>query len=50
MNKEILDNLQGLELALVKRMDLIEVPGKKPRKVPILVTEKAKEAMETEEN
>ena len=29
MNKEILDSLQGLELALIKRMDLIEVPGKK---------------------
>ena len=47
MNKEILDSLQGLELALIKRMDLIEVPGKKNRKVPILVTEEAKEAMET---
>ena len=29
MNKEILDSLQGLELALNKRMDLIEVPRKK---------------------
>ena len=26
MNKEILDSLQGLELALIKGMDLIEVP------------------------
>ena len=29
MNKEILDSLQGLELALIKRIELIEVPGKK---------------------
>ena len=29
INKEILDSPQGLELALIKRMDLIEVPGKK---------------------
>ena len=35
VNKEILDSLQGLELTL------IEVPGKKNRKVPTLVTEKA---------
>ena len=29
MNKENLDSLQGLELALIKRIELIEVPGKK---------------------
>ena len=47
MNKQILDSLKGLELAIIKRIELIEVPGKKTRKVPILVTEEAKEAMET---
>ena len=48
MNKEILDSLQGLELALIKRIELIEVPGKKKtRKVLILVTEEAKKTMET---
>ena len=46
MNREILSSLQGLELALIKRLDLIEVPGKKNRKVPILVTQEAKTAMD----
>ena len=41
MTKEILNSLQGLELTL------IEVPGKKNRKVPTLVTEESKEAMKT---
>ena len=47
MNKENLDSLQGLELAFIKRIELIEVPGKKNREVPILVTEEAKKAIET---
>ena len=47
MNNEILSSLQDLELTLIKRLDLIEVPGKKNRKVPILVTQETKTAMET---
>ena len=50
MNKDILDSLQSLELAIMKRIELIKVPGKKTRKIPLLVTEEAKEAIETEEN
>ncbi|GFO21827.1 fimbriae recombinase [Plakobranchus ocellatus] len=37
--------VQGLELTLSKRLDLIEVPGKKNRKVLILVTQEAKTAL-----
>lgn len=44
-SKELIDNLQPLEKMLMKRMDLIQVPGKRNRRVPILITPEVGNAM-----
>jgi hypothetical protein len=44
-NKEVMDNLTSVEKCLMKRMDLIQVPGKRNRKVPILITPEVGKAM-----
>ena len=45
-NKELLNNLQPVERQLMKRMDLVQVPGKRNRRVPILVTPEVGKAMQ----
>lgn len=45
-NQELIDNLQPLEKVLMKRMDLIQVPGKRNRRVPILITPEVGKAMQ----
>jgi hypothetical protein len=45
-NKELISNLQPVEKKLIERIDLIQVPGKRNRKVPILVTPDVSVAME----
>lgn len=45
-NQEVLSSLQPLEQKLVDRVDLVQIPGKKNRKVPMLITEDVKEAMD----
>ena len=44
-NKELIDNLQPLEKKIMERMDLIQIPGKRNRKVPILMTPDVSAAM-----
>jgi hypothetical protein len=45
-NQELIDNLQPLEKVLMKRMDFIQVPGKRNRRVPILITPEVSKAMQ----
>jgi len=45
-NQEVLGNLKPLEKKLMERMDLIQVPGKRNRKVPILITPEVGKAMQ----
>ena len=45
-NKEVLDNLRPVERVLMKRMDLVQVPGKRNRRVPILITPEVGTAMQ----
>lgn len=45
-NQEVIANLQPLEKKLMERMDLVQVPGKRNRRVPILITPNVKEAMD----
>jgi len=45
-NQEVLKNLKPLEAKLMDRMDLIQVPGKRNRRVPILITPEVGKAME----
>jgi len=45
-NRELIDNLQPLEHKLMERMDMIQVPGKRNRKVPILITPDVSLAMQ----
>ena len=40
-----MENLQPLERKLMDRMDLIQVPGKRNRRVPILITPEVGKAM-----
>ena len=44
-NRELVENLQPLERKLMDRMDLIQVPGKRNRRVPILITPEVGKAM-----
>lgn len=46
-NQEVLSSLQPLEQKLLDRVDLVQIPGKKNRKVPMLITTDVKEAIET---
>ena len=45
-SKDLVKNLKPLECQLMKRMDLVQVPGKRNRKVPILIMPDITEAME----
>ena len=45
-NEDILESMQGLERELLKRIDLVQIPGKKGRKVPVLITDDIKEGLE----
>jgi len=45
-NRELIDNLQPLEHKLMERMDMIQVPGKRNSKVPILITPDVSLAMQ----
>ena len=45
-NKEVLGILKPIEQELMKRMDLVQVPGKRNRKVPILITPDVTKAMQ----
>ena len=45
-NQEVLATLQPMEKMLLKRVDLVQVPGKKSRKVPMLMTNDVKEGIE----
>lgn len=45
-NQEVLSSLQPLEQKLLDRVDLVQIPGKKNRKVPMLITEDVKEAID----
>ena len=44
-NRELVENLQPLERKLMDRMDLVQVPGKRNRRVPILITPEVGKAM-----
>ena len=45
-NKELLNSLKPIERILMKRMDLVQVPGKRNRRVPILITPEIGRAMQ----
>ena len=45
-SKELFNNLKPIEKVLMKRMDLIQVPGKRNRRVPILITPEVGRAMQ----
>ena len=45
-NQEVMSSLQPLEQKLLERVDLVQIPGKKNRKVPMLITADVKEAIE----
>ena len=45
-NQEVMSSLQPLEQKLLDRVDLVQIPGKKNRKVPMLITTDVKEAIE----
>ena len=45
-NQEVLKSLNPLEAKLMNRMDLIQVPGKRNRRVPILITPEVGKAMD----
>ena len=45
-NSELLNNLKPMEKVLMKRMDLVQVPGKRNRRVPILITPEVGQAMQ----
>lgn len=44
-NRELIDNLKPVEKLLLDRMDMVQVPGKRNRRVPILITPEVGEAM-----
>ena len=44
-NRELLENLRPTEKILAKRMDLVQVPGKRNRCVPLLNTPEVGKAM-----
>ena len=46
-NQEVLSSLKPLEQKLLSRVDLVQIPGKKNRKVPMLITTDCKQAIET---
>ena len=45
-NQEVLSSLKPLEQKLLDRVDLVQIPGKKNRKVPMLITADVKEAID----
>jgi len=45
-NSEILKSLQPLERKIFERLDMVQLPGKRNRKVPMLITEDVKRAMD----
>jgi len=45
-NIEVVQNLQPVEQKLMSRMDMVQVPGKRNRRVPIIITPEVGEAME----
>ena len=45
-NQEVMSSLQPLEQKLLDRVDLVQIPGKKNRKVPMLITEDVKISLE----
>lgn len=45
-NKELIANLQPLERKLMEKMDLVQIQGKRNRKVPIVITPEVKQAMD----
>ena len=45
-NEDILESMQSLERELFKRFDLVQIPGKKGRKVPVLITDDIKEGLD----
>lgn len=42
-NEEVLKSLEPLERKLLNRVDLVQIPGKKARKVPMLITTDVKQ-------
>lgn len=44
-SKEVVSCLQPMEKVLMERMDLVQVPGKRNRRVPILITPEVRSAM-----
>jgi len=45
-NKELLNNLRPVERTLMKRLDLVQIPGKRNRRVPIIITPDVGDAMQ----
>lgn len=45
-NEEVMRSLQPMERTLLKRLDLVQIPGKKSRKVPMLITDDVKEGID----
>ncbi|XP_070193306.1 uncharacterized protein [Littorina saxatilis] len=45
-NQEVLETLQPMEKMLLKRVDLVQIPGEKSRKVPMLITDDVKKGIE----
>ena len=45
-NTEILNSLQPLERKLFQRLDMVQLPGKRGRRVPMLITQDVKLAMD----
>ena len=45
-NSEILQSLQPLERKIFERLDMVQLPGKRQRKVPMLITDDVKRAMD----
>ena len=45
-SREVFDHLKPLEKVLMKRMDMVQVPGKRNRRVPILITPEVGTAMD----
>lgn len=45
-NEELLKSLEPLERKLLSRVDLVQIPGKKSRKLPMLMTEDVKKGID----
>lgn len=45
-NKDVVASLNGIEQHLLKRLDMVEIKRERGRKVPLLLTEEVKQAMD----